>query len=194
MAQPDLILASASPYRQQLLRRLGLPFSCVVSGVDESAQPAEVAHALVERLAMAKARAVAVDHPQAVIIGSDQVLSCGGEILGKPGNHARAGEQLRKMSGQMAVFSTGICVLDPRTGSAQADVIDVEVLFRKLDNDEIERYLLAEQPYDCAGSFKSEQLGISLTAGIRGDDPTALVGLPLVRLSEMLRDLGYRLP
>jgi len=192
--QPKLILASSSPYRCELLQRLGVDFSCIVPDVDETCEQNEDGHAIALRLARAKALAVAAGHPQAVVIGSDQVLTSAGEIMGKPGNHDNARVQLRKMSGNTAIFSTGLCVLNPELNQTESGVVDYEVTFRDLTDAEIDRYLDAEKPYDCAGSFKSEKLGITLVHHMQGDDPTALVGLPLIELSRMLRNAGFQLP
>ncbi|MGH8119483.1 MAG: Maf family protein [Gammaproteobacteria bacterium] len=189
-----IILASSSPYRRALLERLGLPFTCHRPEVDETPMTGESALALVMRLAREKAAAAGNIYPAAMIIGSDQVAVHGSDLLTKPGNHAQARKQLMQLSGQQAVFQTGLCVLNSATGSVQEDAIPCMVEFRKLDVAEIERYLSQEQPYTCAGSFKSEGLGISLLARIQGNDPTALVGLPLIRLCEMLRHEGVKLP
>lgn len=189
-----LILASTSPYRRALLERLHLDFSCHRPEVDESPRAGETPVQLVERLAGDKARHAAGSCPDAIIIGSDQVLLLDTEILSKAGTHQGARRQLERLSGRKVMFQTGLCVLNSTTGAMQTDVIPCLVEFRHLDNEEIERYLAAEQPYDCAGSFKSEGLGIALLAAIRGADPTALVGLPLIRLCEMLRQEGVTIP
>lgn len=194
ISQPKLILASSSPYRCELLQRLGVDFSCIVPEVDETRGQNEDGPAIALRLAKAKAMAVAAVHSQAVVIGSDQVLTNAGEILGKPGNHDNARIQLRKMSGNTAIFSTGLCVHNPELKQTESGVVDYKVTFRELTECEIDRYLYAEEPYDCAGSFKSEKLGISLVHHMQGDDPTALVGLPLIELSRMLRNAGFQLP
>jgi septum formation protein len=190
MAQPPLILASTSRYRRELLTRLRLPFEVQAPGVDETPRPGETPAALAQRLALEKARAVAERHPQAAVIGSDQVADLHGEPLGKPGDHARAVQQLQRMSGQRVVFQTAVSVVRLDTGFAQTRLAPVVVTFRTLTRSEIEHYLQAEQPYDCAGSAKSEALGIALLSAIESDDPSALVGLPLIRTCEMLRLAG----
>ena len=187
-----LILGSTSPYRRELLSRLRLPFDVVSPDVDETPLPGELARALALRLAMAKAQAVAALHPQAVVIGSDQVADLDGEPLGKPGNHARATAQLRRMRGKTVVFQTAVAIICLDSSFSQVDLAEVRVKFRNLDDAEIERYLLAETPYDCAGSAKSEGLGIALLESIDSDDPTALVGLPLIRTCQMLRTAGVK--
>ena len=189
-----LVLGSTSRYRRELLARLGLPFDVAAPAVDETPQPGEAPRALALRLALAKARAVAALHPEAIVIGSDQVADLSGAPLGKPGNHARATAQLRQMSGQTVVFQTALAVVCLATGFEQVDLAPVRVRFRALSDAEIERYLQAEQPYDCAGSAKSEGLGIALLDAIDSDDPTALIGLPLIRTARMLRAAGLVLP
>ena len=189
-----LVLGSTSPYRRELLARLRLPFTTDAPRVDETPQPGEAPAALARRLALAKAREVAVRHPQAVVIGSDQVADLAGQPLGKPGTHERAVAQLRAMRGQTVIFQTALAVVCADSGFEQSDLAAVEVRFRDLPDDEIERYLRAEQPYDCAGSAKSEGLGIALLDAIHSDDPTALVGLPLIRTARLLRAAGLRLP
>lgn len=189
-----LILGSTSRYRRQLLERLQLPFDVAAPDVDETPLPGESPRDLALRLALAKARAVAAQHPQAVVIGSDQVADLNGKPLGKPGNHERATRQLREMRGHSMVFHTAVSVVCLETGFAQTDLAPVRVRFRSLDDAEIERYLRAEQPYDCAGSAKSEGLGIALLDAIESDDPTALIGLPLIRTCQMLRAAGVMLP
>lgn len=185
---PPLILASTSRYRQELLARLRLPFSAVAPEVDETALPGEVPAALAERLALAKARAVFAKHPGAVVIGSDQVADLGGEALGKPGTHERAVDQLRRMSGREVVFQTAVAVAAP--GAAAIERAEVRVRFRVLTDAAIEAYLHADQPYDCAGSAKVESLGVALLEAVESDDPTALVGLPLIRTCALLRRAG----
>ena len=187
---PPLILGSTSRYRRELLLRLRLPFSVVSPMVDESPLPGETPRELALRLALAKARAVAAMHPEAVVIGADQVADLDGQSIGKPGNHERAVEQLRTMSGRRVVFQTAIAVLRPATGFESSALAPVTVQFRELGAAEIERYLRLEQPYDCAGSAKCETLGIALLRSIESDDPTALVGLPLIRTAELLRQAG----
>ncbi|MCL4769346.1 MAG: septum formation inhibitor Maf [Burkholderiaceae bacterium] len=189
-----LVLGSTSRYRRELLQRLGLPFTVAAPDVDETPLQGEAPRALALRLALAKAHAVAAQHPDAVVIGSDQVADLHGQPLGKPGTHKRASAQLQRMSGETVIFQTAVAVVCAATGFEQVDLAPVEVRFRTLTGDEIERYLHAEQPYDCAGSAKSEGLGISLLDAILSDDPTALVGLPLIRTCRMLRAAGLTLP
>jgi septum formation protein len=188
-----VILASTSRYRRELLTRLRLPFDVQAPEVDETPRAGELPRALAERLALEKARAVAGRFPEAVVIGSDQVADLAGESLGKPGDHARASAQLRRMSGKTLVFQTAVAVVCHATGFVQRDLAPIRVTFRPLSDAAIEAYLLAEQPYDCAGSAKSEGLGIALLETIDSDDPTALVGLPLIRTSRMLRAAGVAL-
>jgi septum formation protein len=188
-----LILGSTSRYRYELLSRLRIPFDVVAPDVDETPLAGESPLALASRLALAKAHAVAKLHPQAVVIGSDQVADLHGEPLGKPGNHARAVQQLQRMRGQTVVFQTAVAVVCHTTGFEQMEVAPVRVRFRDLTDTEIESYLQAEQPYDCAGSAKSEGLGIALLDAIDNDDPTALIGLPLIRTCRMLREAGIAL-
>jgi len=184
-----LILASGSPYRKALLERLQLPFECRAPNVDEIPLPGEAAADLSQRLASLKARAVAATCPDALVIGSDQVACLDGETLGKPGDHRSAFEQLRKSSGRCVEFHTGLCIIAP-DGRNRCTNVPFRVYFRELEDTEIEAYLTLEQPYDCAGSFKWEGLGISLFARLEGDDPTSLEGLPLIALCGMLRELG----
>lgn len=185
-----LILASSSVYRRELLQRLRLPFECVSPAIDESARSDETPATTAVRLALKKARAVAAAHPQALIIGSDQVAELDGTPLGKPGNHANAVCQLRAMRGQRVVFHTALCLLDAASGRHQLENAVTTVLLRALTNAQIERYLQLEQPYDCAGSAKVESLGIALAEKITSDDPTALIGLPLIMLVSMLKREG----
>ena len=187
---PPLILGSSSRYRRELLERLRLPFTVVAPQVDETPLPGEAPAALAQRLALAKARAVAELHPQAVVIGSDQVADLDGQTLGKPGSHERALEQLRLLSGRPAVFHTAVAVVRGDTRFEEVTLASVTVRFRTLGAEEIERYLRLEEPYDCTGSARSEGLGIALLEAIHSDDPTALVGLPLIRTSRLLRDAG----
>ena len=187
-----LILGSTSPYRRELLSRLRLPFDVVSPQVDETPLAGEAPRALALRLALAKAQAVATLHPHAVVIGADQVADLDGEPLGKPGDHARATDQLQRMRGKTVVFQTAVAVVCLETGFSQVDLAQVNVKFRTLGDAEIERYLRAETPYDCAGSAKSEGLGIVLLESIDSDDPTALVGLPLIRTCQMLRAAGVK--
>lgn len=193
LARP-LILGSTSRYRRELLERLRLPFQTVSPEVDETPLAGETPHALSLRLALAKAQAVAALHPGAVVIGSDQVPELDGLPLSKPGNHERATEQLRQMSGRQMNFHTAVSVVCQEAGFSETDVVTVQVRFRDLNDAEIERYLRAEQPYDCAGSAKSEGLGIALLDAIVSDDPTALIGLPLIRTCQLLRAAGAVLP
>jgi septum formation protein len=187
-----LVLGSTSPYRAELLSRLKLAFDVVAPEVDEAPRPGEAPHAIARRLALAKAHAVASLLPDAVVIGSDQVADLDGEPLGKPGSHEMATHQLRRMSGRTVVFQTAVAVVCAATGFEQFDLAPVKVRFRRLADGEIEAYLRAEQPYDCAGSARSEGLGIALLEAIESDDPTALVGLPLIRTCRMLRAAGVK--
>jgi septum formation protein len=189
-AQRQLILGSSSRYRRELMQRLRLHFDVHSPDVDETPLPGEAPASLAGRLALAKARAVAALYPEAVVIGSDQVADLNGTPLGKPGSHERAVTQLRQMRGQSVVFQTAVAVACLATGFEQMLLAPVRVTFRDLSDGEIERYLLAEQPYDCAGSAKSEGLGIALLERIDNDDPSALVGLPLIRTCAMLRAAG----
>jgi septum formation protein len=189
----QLVLASTSPFRRELLQRLGIPFTTAAPDVDESPLPGEAADELVRRLSASKARAVGRTHA-GLIIGSDQVATIGETILGKPGNHERAFEQLQQLTGRTVIFHTGLCLLDTAQDIQQLDVIPFTVEFRQLSTTQIERYLRREQPYNCAGSFKSEALGITLFRRMSGDDPTALIGLPLIRLTDMLAAAGVTLP
>ncbi len=187
---PPLILGSTSRYRRELLERLRMPFLVVAPEVDEVPLPGETPAALAQRLALAKARAVAALYPQAVVIGSDQVADLDGQALGKPGTHERAAAQLQRLSGRQAVFHTAVAVVRADTGFEEVALAPVTVRFRALDAAEIEHYLRLEEPYDCAGSAKCETLGIALLDAIDSDDPTALVGLPLIRTCRLLRDAG----
>jgi septum formation protein len=188
-----VVLGSTSKYRAELLGRLGIPFERAAPDVDETPLPGETPEQIARRLAVAKARDVARRFPHAVVIGSDQVADLAGMPLGKPGTHERAVAQLRAMRGQTVIFQTALAVVCAETGFEQADLAAVEVVFRDLSDDEIEHYLRAEQPYDCAGSAKSEGLGIALLERIDNDDPTALVGLPLIRTCRLLRAAGVKL-
>jgi len=187
---PRLILASTSPYRKALLERLGVPFETIAPNVDEQHLPGESPSQLVRRLAEAKARAITEHHGDALIIGSDQVAVLDDAVLGKPGNHGNAVHQLQRAAGKRVTFHTGLCLLDAATQRSQCDVIVFSVVFRQLSDAQIEHYLQREQPYNCAGSFKSEGLGIALFDRLEGDDPTALIGLPLIRLVRMLEKEG----
>lgn len=188
-----LVLGSTSAYRRELLQRLRVPFTVAAPDVDETPQPGETPLALARRLALAKAHAVARQYPDSVVIGSDQVADLDGEPLGKPGTHERAVAQLQKMRGKTVIFQTAVAVVCQTTGFQQEDVAPVRVVFRDLSDAEIDNYLRAETPYDCAGSAKSEGLGIALLESIDNDDPSALVGLPLIRTSRMLRAAGITL-
>jgi len=188
-----LILGSSSRYRKELLSRLNIPFEVAAPEVDETPLLNEAPKDLALRLALAKARAVASKYPEAVVIGSDQVADLEGEALGKPGNHANAVKQLQRMRGKTVIFQTALSVICLATGFEQTDLATVKVSFRDLTDAEIESYLKAEEPYDCAGSAKSEGLGIALLAAIDNDDPTALVGLPLIRTCHMLSAAGVKL-
>jgi septum formation protein len=189
----QLILGSTSAYRRELLARLHIPFEVAAPDVDETPLPGEAPNEMAKRLSLAKARAVAVRFPQAVVIGSDQVADLNGLSLGKPGTHDKAVAQLRHMRGQTVVFQTAVAVVCLETGFEQRSLAAVRVKFRDLTNDEIENYLQIEKPYDCAGSAKSEGLGIALLDAIDSDDPTALIGLPLIRTCQMLRAAGVAL-
>ena len=189
----SLILGSTSAYRRDLLARLHIPFEVAAPDVDETPLPGEAPHALAERLALAKARVVAVRFPHAVVIGSDQVADLNGQSLGKPGTHDKAVAQLRQMRGQTVVFQTAVAVVCLDTGFEQSSLAAVRTKFRDLTDDEIDSYLQLEKPYDCAGSAKSEGLGIALLDAIDSDDPTALIGLPLIRTCQMLRAAGMAL-
>lgn len=188
--QVDIILASSSSYRKSLLKRLQLDFSCISPEIDETRLTDEPAGDYVKRLAHQKAAAIARWHPDSLVIGSDQCAVLGESILGKPGNHRNALDQLRAAQGNKVVFHTGLCVLQQSSGFCELDEELFEVEFRHLEDDQLERYLAIEQPYQCAGSFKSEGLGIVLFDRMCGDDPTALVGLPLIRLTKMLESAG----
>jgi septum formation protein len=187
---PRLVLASTSTYRRELLLRLGIPFETCSPETDETRLPGETPDDTALRLSEAKARAVADRFPDALIIGSDQVAYCGERIYGKPHTHENAVRQLREMSGQTVVFQTGLCLFNARTGVARVRAVPTRITFRQLDDSTIERYLHREQPYNCAGSAKSEGLGIALIARFEGEDPNALVGLPLIALCDLLGDEG----
>lgn len=189
----DLVLGSTSPYRRELLARLRIPFVTASPEVDETALVGETPPKLALRLALAKAQAVALQFPQAVVIGSDQVADLDGEPLGKPGQHDRAVAQLRRMRGQTVIFHTAVSVVCLASQFQETQLAQVKVRFRDLSDAEIEAYLRAEEPYDCAGSAKSEGLGIALLESIDSDDPTALVGLPLIRTCQMIRTAGVRI-
>ncbi|UTW45827.1 septum formation inhibitor Maf [bacterium SCSIO 12696] len=190
----DLILASSSPYRRNLLTRLGLPFEHCSPDIDESPLADEAPKTLAARLSQQKAQAVAETYSNSVIIGSDQVAECSGEFLSKPQQFEAACEQLRRQSSQRVTFYTGLCVLDTRNNHSQVDVVITQVQFRQLSDNDIVCYLNKEKPFNCAGSFKVEQLGIALFESVGSQDPTALEGLPLIRLCQMLRQAGFQLP
>ena len=185
-----LILASSSPYRRELLQRLGIPFEVIAPDVDETPALGETPQALVERLAIAKARAVADQRPNALVVGSDQVAVYDGTIVGKPLTHKRAVEQLRLASGKTVTLYTGLALINGASGHTQSEVVPFRVVFRSLSDAQIENYLRREQPYNCTGSVKSEGLGIALLERFEGDDPNALIGLPLIRLLRMLEREG----
>lgn len=193
-ATMQLILASSSVHRRALLERLRLPFRSHPPNIDESPGNDETPEALVERLALSKALEVAKIYPDALIIGADEVAAVNGHVLNKPEHHADAVGQLRMMSGQVVNFLTGICLVNGRTGHRQFDRVNVQVHFRKLTDAEIYRYVDLDEPYDCAGSFRSEAGGITLVRRVSSDDTTALLGLPLISLSGMLRNEGYEIP
>jgi septum formation protein len=192
-SERPLILGSTSRYRKELLSRLQIPFETAAPDVDETPHSNELPKDLALRLALAKARAVAQKNPDAVVIGSDQVADLEGTPLGKPGNHTNAVLQLQRMRGKTVIFQTALSVVCMATGYERTDLASVKVKFRNLTDAEIESYLRAEEPYDCAGSAKSEGLGIALLDSIDNDDPTALVGLPLIRTCQMLREAGVKL-
>lgn len=189
-----LVLASSSPYRRELLTRLRQPFTWASPAIDETPHPGESAAALVRRLAEAKARALSEPHSAHLIIGSDQVAVLGEQILGKPHDFSRARSQLLAASGASVTFLTGLALLNSASGHCQVDVVPFTVHFRQLNEEQISRYLQAEQPYDCAGSFKAEGLGVSLFRATEGEDGTSLVGLPLIRLVQMLDREGVAIP
>jgi septum formation protein len=191
---PPLVLASTSVYRRQLLERFGLPFTASNPQIDETRQSGETPPQLAARLALAKARAVARRHPDALVIGSDQVAALGAEIFAKPGTLANAAAQLRRMSGEEVLFHTAVALVDGRSGRERCENVLTRVRFRTLDEAEIQRYLEREPALDCAGSAKCEGLGIALLEALVGDDPTALIGLPLIALARMLRAAGVALP
>ena len=191
---PPIVLASSSSYRRELLTRLQLPFTCHSPDIDETPQANESAQTLVQRLALSKARALAQHYPQHIIIGSDQVAVLDGKIIGKPLHAEGATQQLSAASGRSLVFLTGLTVIDTRTQIEQVDLVPFTVHFRTLNAAQIQRYIAAEQPFDCAGSFKSEGLGVSLFQATEGSDATSLVGLPLIRLCDMLNACGIAVP
>lgn len=192
--QQPIVLGSSSPFRQQLLQTLGIEFSTCSPDIDETPQSQEPPEQLVERLAVEKARAVALQHPDALIIASDQVSVLDGKINGKPGNLANATAQLKSSSGNTVTFFTSLCLYDGLDGSYQVAVVPFKVHFRQLSDDKIARYLEKEQPFNCAGAFKSEGLGISLFEKLEGEDPNSLIGLPLIRLVSFLEQKGIQIP
>lgn len=185
-----ILLASSSTYRRELLARLGLNFEWASPDIDEKLLPGEDADALVSRLSLSKAKALAAEHPNHLIIGSDQIAVLGKQIIGKPYTYERAFTQLRNASGNRVIFKTGLCLLNASTGQSQVKVEEFKVEFRELSDEQIHHYLTYEQPYDCAGSFKCEGLGIALFGKLSGDDPNTLIGLPLIRLVDMLKAEG----
>ncbi|MBS3823784.1 MAG: septum formation protein Maf [Wenzhouxiangellaceae bacterium] len=189
---PALILASSSPYRAEMLERLGLAFSSVTSGIDETAGPDESPEALARRLALDKALHVARQRPEALVIGADQVAVLNGRVLGKPGSRERAIAQIRDMSGNAVEYLSGIALVGP--GQQRLDVVSTRLQYRQLRQSEIERYVDRDQPLDCAGGMRSEGLGISLLESLSSDDPTALIGMPLIRIARWLRENGYQIP
>jgi septum formation protein len=185
-----LILASTSPFRKAILEKLGIPFSTQSPEVDESSRENETPEQQVERLSIAKAKAVADTLNEGLVIGSDQIAVIGSQILGKPGNHKNAVKQLQAASGKTVTFLTGLCLYNAKNKSYQAEVVPFNVVFRELNDQQIDNYLKKEQPYNCSGSFKSEALGITLFEKLEGDDPNTLIGLPLIRLVRMLENEG----
>jgi len=190
----ELILASTSQYRRELLERLRLPFTCHSPGVDETAIDGESAVALAERLAVEKALSIARRFPSAFVIGADQVAECRRTMVGKPGSESEAVAQLQQFSGQEVLFSSALCVVCVDAGFREVGMVTTLVRFRELKEDEIRRYLALDNPLDCAGSFKSEAAGPVLLRSMVSDDPTAIIGLPLIALSGMLRSAGFQLP
>jgi len=191
---PQIVLGSTSPFRRNLLNRLGISFTVSAPDIDEQSLPNETPTELVSRLAFEKAEAVGVHHPNALIIGSDQVACINQQILGKPGNRENAIVQLMAASGKRVTFYTGLCLLNTSNGQQQITCETFHVHFRNLGRNQIERYLDQEEPYNCAGSFKSEGLGIALFERLEGDDPNTLIGLPLIRLVSMLQNEGIQVP
>ncbi len=190
----QIILGSTSPFRKELMEKLYIPFITDSPDIDETRLDQETPETMVKRLSVEKAKKVAENHPNALIIGSDQCAVLEGEVMGKPGNHKNAFQQLSKSSGKRVTFYTGLCLFDSGTGEYQLDCVPFYVNFRNLSEDEINHYLYLDQPYNCAGSFKSEGLGITLFSKMEGDDPSSLIGLPLIRLCEMLRQHDVNLP
>lgn len=190
MSHPSIVLASTSPFRKKLLARLNIAFDTASPNIDESPLDGESPEQLVYRLSEQKAIACSEEHNEALLIGSDQIALFGDKILGKPGTHEKACQQLRMLSGQFVSFLTGVCLYNAQTKKAQTEVIRFNVYFRELSDTQIENYLRTEQPYNCAGSFKSEGLGIALFERLEGDDPSALIGLPLICLTQLLENEG----
>jgi len=190
----QIILGSTSPFRNMLMKKLEIEFSTAAPDIDETRLTDESAEAMVNRLSVAKAKEVAKPHSNALIIGSDQCAVLNNDIMGKPGTHENAVKQLQASSGNVVTYLTGLCLYDPLSGEYELDCIPFYVEFRQLSTSEINRYLQRDKPYGCAGSFKSEGLGITLFKKMRGDDPSSLIGLPLIRLCEMLRKKGVSLP
>jgi MAF protein len=193
-ATPKLVLGSSSPFRRELLARLGVPFVTESPDINEDALASETPEDLVLRLAEEKARAAGQNHPDSLVIGSDQVACLDGSILGKPGNRENAIAQLHQSAGKRLTFYTGLCLLNTASNEEQIACESFHVHFRQLSNEQIERYVDREQPFNCAGSFKSEGLGIALFDRLEGDDPNALIGLPLIRLIDMLAEEGVEIP
>ncbi len=191
---PPLVLASTSTYRFALLQRFRIPFIVEAPDVDEGAADTEPPHQLARRLAQLKARTVAQRHPGALVLGSDQVAQVGAQRLGKPGTRANAIAQLQVCSGQTVEFATAVCLIDGRSGTVRDHLDSTLVTFRTLSLDEIQRYVDADEPFDCAGAFRSESLGAALVESMRTEDPTALIGLPLVATARLLRDAGFNIP
>lgn len=187
----QLVLASTSKYRRELLCRLAIPFEVCAPDIDETPQAGETPIAIARRLALEKAEKVAHQFPDAWVIGSDQVADFGGRALGKPGNHERAVQQLQQMSGHRVVFQTAVAVVHLSRGVSSVELVPVEVVFRELSDEEIETYLRIDRPYDCAGSARSESLGVTLLERMTGDDPTALIGLPMIATCRLLRQAGF---
>lgn len=194
MMSKQIILGSTSPFRKALMEKLAIDFTIAAPDIDETRLIDESAEAMVRRLSVEKAKEVAKTHQDGLIIGSDQCAMLNNDIMGKPGTHENAVKQLQASSGNVVTYLTGLCVYDTNSGNYELDCIPFYVEFRSLSNDEINRYLHRDQPYGCAGSFKSEGLGITLFKKMRGDDPSSLIGLPLIRLCEMLRKQGIALP
>ncbi len=190
----SIILASSSVYRREILKKLQLDFECTSSHIDESPLPYEAAQALATRLSIAKAHAITDQYPNHLIIGSDQVAACNGELIGKPGNRENAARQLKTQSGQAVAFYSGICLLNSASGEFFTDMDCCTVHFKKLTDQQIQRYLSIDKPFDCAGSFKSEGYGITLLDRMEGEDPNALIGLPLIKLVKLLAQCGFELP